>query len=49
MVHVFSDTIPLSIKAAELSSVGLSIFEHDPKGGVAVAYHHLAKEVMMNG
>ncbi len=48
-VHIFPDTIPLSIKAAELSSVGQSIFEHDPHSDVAAAYSKLASEVMSNG
>ena len=48
-VHIFPDTIPLSIKAAELSSVGQSIFEHDPYSDVAAAYSKLASEVMLNG
>lgn len=47
-VRIFPDTIPLSIKAAELSSVGVSIFEHDAKSEVAFAYCNLAKEVMSN-
>jgi chromosome partitioning protein len=34
-VHIFPNTIPFSIKAAELSSVGRSIFEHDPHSDVA--------------
>lgn len=47
-VRIFPDTIPLSIKAAELSSVGVSIFEHDANSEVAFAYGNLAKEVMAN-
>jgi len=48
IVHIFPNTIPLSIKAAELSSVGTSIFTHDPNSDVALAYGNLAKEVIEN-
>ena len=47
-MRIFSDAIPYSIKAAELSSVGTCIFRHDPNGEVAAAYDHLAKEVLEN-
>ena len=36
-------TIPRSVRAAEISAVGKSIFQHDPKGKVAEAYKSLAK------
>ena len=48
-MRIFSDSIPYSIKAAELTSVGTSIFKHDPNGEVAAAYSHLAKDVIANG
>ena len=38
--------IPRSVRAAEISAVGKSIFQHDPKGKVAEAYKSLAKEVL---
>ena len=41
-------TIPRSVRAAEISAVGKSIFQHDPKGKVAEAYKSLTKEVMAN-
>jgi chromosome partitioning protein len=47
-VHIFPETIPLSITAAELSSLGESIFEHAPQSEVAAAYKNLAEEVMSN-
>ena len=47
-IKVFDQTIPRSVRAAEISAVGKSIFQHDPKGKVAEAYKSLTKEVMAN-
>ena len=47
-IKVFDQTIPRSVRAAETSAVGKSIFQHDPKGKVAEAYRSLTKEVMAN-
>ena len=47
-IKVFDQTIPRSVRAAEISAVGKSIFQHDPKGKVAEAYQFLTKEVMAN-
>ncbi len=47
-IKVFDQTIPRSVRAAEISAVGKSIFQHDPKGKVAEAYCSLTKEVMAN-
>lgn len=48
VLPVFQTTIPKSIKAAEISALGKSIFKHAPKGKVADAYLKLAKEVLAN-
>ncbi len=48
-VRVFEDAVPSSIRVAELSSVGVSIFEHSPESEAALAYEKLAGEVMRNG
>lgn len=45
-IKVFDTEIPRSVRAAEISAEGKSIFEHDPGGKVAVAYHALTKEVL---
>ena len=45
-LKVFEQTIPRSVRAAETSAAGKSIFQHDPKGKVAEAYKSLAKEVL---
>ena len=45
-LKVFDQTIPRSVRAAEISTTGGSIYQHDPKGKVAAAYHSIAKEVV---
>ena len=45
-IRVFDAEIPHSVRAAECSQMGKSIFEHDPNGKVADAYERLAKEVL---
>ena len=45
-IKVFDTEIPHSIRAAEISAEGVSIYKHDPKGKVAAAYHALTKEVL---
>ena len=45
-IRVFDAEIPRSVRAAEISAEGKSIFAHDPGGKVAQAYHALTKEVL---
>ena len=45
-LKVFDVEIPRSVRAAEISAEGKSIFAHDPKGKVAEAYRSLTKEVL---
>ena len=45
-IRIFDTEIPHSVRAAECSQLGRSIFAHDPKGRVAEAYEKLAEEVM---
>ena len=47
-LKVYSTEIPHSVRAAEISAEGKSIFAHDPKGKVAEAYKKLTKEVLKN-
>ena len=47
-VRIFENSIPMSVRAAEMSAEGISIYEHDPKGKVARAYQSLTKEVLGN-
>lgn len=45
-IRVFDTEIPHSVRAAEISAEGKSIFAYDPKGKVAQAYRALTEEVM---
>ncbi len=45
-LKVFDTDIPHSVRAAEISAEGKSIYAHDPKGKVAEAYRELTKEVL---
>ena len=45
-IKVYDTVIPRSVRAAEISAEGKSIFLHDPKGKVAEAYMNLTEEVM---
>ena len=45
-IKVFATDIPHSVRAAEISAEGKSIYAHDPKGKVATAYRALTQEVM---
>lgn len=48
-VNVFEVEIPMSVRAAEISAEGSSLYVYDPKGKAAFAYTALIKEVMNNG
>ena len=48
-VKVFNTLIPLSVRAAETSVEGTSIYQYDPKGKAATAYRDLTKEVICHG
>ena len=45
-IRVFDTVIPPSVRAAEISAQGVSIYKHDPHGKVAEAYKNLTKEVL---
>lgn len=48
-IRVYETEIPRSVRAAEISAEGKSIYLHDPKGKVADAYRRLTKEVLNDG
>ena len=48
-IRVFDCQIPLSVRAAEISAEGSSLYVYDPKGKAAFAYTSLIKEVVNNG
>ncbi len=45
-IRFFRQEIPRSVRAEETSAVGVSIYEHDPKGKVSEAYQSLTKEIL---
>ena len=46
---IFASSIPMSVKAAETSAEGRSIFAHELRGKVSKAYQSLTEEVLDNG
>lgn len=48
-ICIFNDYIPVSIKAAEASAIGSSIYKHAPDNPVAKAYRNVTKEVLSHG
>lgn len=45
-IRIFESIIPFSVRAAEISAEGKSIYKHDPDGKVAIAYENMVKEVL---
>jgi len=45
-IHIFKNHIPHSVRAAETSATGKSIFSHDPNGKVAAAYDALTMDIL---
>lgn len=45
-LKIYGSIIPLSVRAAETSAEGRSIYLHDPAGKVSAAYSALTKEVL---
>lgn len=45
-IKIFDTEIPRSVRAAEISAEGKSIYAHDPNGKVAEAYRSLTGEVL---
>jgi len=48
-IHIFGEYVPRSIRVAETSAYGKSIYLHDPKGKAAAAYAALTGEVLCCG
>ena len=48
-IHIYQVEVPLSVRAAETSQMGQSIYEYDPKGKAAISYQQLTEEVISNG
>lgn len=47
-IKIFDTVIPMSIKAAEMSIEGKSIYQYDPKGKVAIAYKKAVDEITLS-
>ncbi len=45
-IRIFENEIPTSVRAAETSASGVSIYAYDPKGKVAAAYDLLTEEIL---
>ena len=45
-IRIFGEHIPRSVRAAETSARGISIFKHEPRGKVAAAYESLVQGVL---
>ena len=45
-IHIFANCIPMSVRVAETTAEGKSIYLHDPKGIVADGYRYLTGEVL---
>ena len=46
-IRIFGEHIPRSVRAAESTAQGVSIFSFDPNGKVAAAYQSLVREVLL--
>jgi len=46
-IHIFGEHIPRSVRAAESTAQGVSIFSYEPNGKVAAAYRSLVREVLL--
>lgn len=49
VIKVYETHIPMAIKAAEISTVGKSIYAYDKNSKVAKAYENFTKEVLKDG
>jgi len=45
-VKVFDSQIPMSVRVAEISAEGTSLFQYDPKGKAATAYMSLVGAIL---
>lgn len=47
-IPIFNTSIPMSVRAAESTAEGISVYLHDGKGKVATAYESVTEEVLAN-
>lgn len=48
-INIFKTVIPTSVRAAEQTIQGTSIYEYNKKSKVAIAYENLTEEVLEHG
>ena len=48
MIDVFESNIPFSVRAAETTSEGISVYAHSPNSKVSKAYQEFTQEVIQN-
>lgn len=48
-IRIYKSTIPVAVKAAEVSSKGKSIYAYEPNSPVAKAYADFTREVLVDG
>lgn len=48
-IRIYRTTIPVAVKAAEVSSKGKSIYAYEPNSTVSKAYADFTKEVLADG
>ena len=49
VIKIYRSSIPMAVKAAEVTSKGVSIYKYEPSSPVAKAYAEFAKEVSADG
>ena len=48
-IRIYKSSIPIAVKAAEVSSKGKSIYAYEPNSPVSKAYADFTKEVLADG
>ncbi len=48
-MRIYKSTIPVAVKAAEVSSKGKSIYAYEPSNSASKAYEAFTREVMSDG
>ena len=49
VIKVYQSVIPVSVKAAETSASGQSVYNYDKNGAAAKAYESFTREVLRDG
>ena len=49
VIRIYLSSIPIGVKAAEVSSKGKSIYAYEPSSSVSKAYANFTREVLADG